>query len=223
MLRKPGLQLGQQRLGLRHLETALLHVQLLDHAVLDQHRVALRARAHAVLGEIGVQAEGLGEGGVAVGHHAHDAGGLLLAAPGAHDEGVVHRDAPDLVDALGLEGLGIFDEARHVLGRAGRGEGARQAEDGDLLAPDEVRHLEGVRAKGAALGLGLDEFGQGAVRQVLANLDGHAYSSGVILEIPLVCLNEEVFGQNDEGETTHKYKSGLHTLSNKSMGYLNTF
>ena len=72
--------------------------------------------------------------------------GLLVAAPGAHHEGVVDRHAPDLVDAGGLQLVGLLDVARHVLGRAGRREGAGQAEDRDRLAGRRLRDVERVRA-----------------------------------------------------------------------------
>ena len=56
---------------------------------------------------------------------------------------------------LRLELVGVADVARHVLGRAGRREGAGQAEDRDLLAL-RVRDLERVRADRAAVALDLD-------------------------------------------------------------------
>jgi len=46
---------------------------------------------------------------------------------------------------------------------------------------DQVGDLEGVRAQGAACGLGLDEFGQGAFRQALPNLDSHCGVPSVLL------------------------------------------
>jgi len=65
------LQLAQHRFRVRHFELAtLLDVQLRDDAVVDHQRVTLRARAHAELAEVGVQAQGLGVVGVTVGHHA---------------------------------------------------------------------------------------------------------------------------------------------------------
>src|SRR5256885_7261856 len=59
------------------------------------------------------------EGGIAVGQHAHLAVGLLVTGPRAHHEGVVDRQAPDLVHAGSLEGFGLLHEAGHMLGRAG--------------------------------------------------------------------------------------------------------
>src|SRR5258707_4142098 len=77
-------------------------VQLLHHAVFDQHRVALRAHAHVARGEVELEAELLGPLAAAVAEHADFAARLLVAAPGGHHECVVRRYAPDLVDALRL-------------------------------------------------------------------------------------------------------------------------
>ena len=64
--------------------------------------------------------------------------GVLFLAPGAHDEDIVDRQTDDGIDALGLERVGVVDETGQVLGRAGRRKGAGQAEDGDLLAAEDV-------------------------------------------------------------------------------------
>ncbi|MNT45878.1 hypothetical protein D3C72_1824860 [compost metagenome] len=66
--------------------------------------------------------------------------------------------------------------AWHVLCGAGRGVGAWQAEDSDLLALDQVLHVERVRAQCATFGFAFDEFGQGAFWQGVADLDGHVDS-----------------------------------------------
>src|ERR1700704_2981764 len=79
-VRSLGLQLLgllDQRLGVADLELARrLDVERLDDAVLDQHRVALRADAHAPRGQVERQARRLGEVGAAVGHHPDFAGRL---------------------------------------------------------------------------------------------------------------------------------------------------
>src|SRR4051812_41553798 len=60
-------RLLDQRLGVAHLELARrLDVERLDDAVLDQHRVALRANPHAARGQVEGQAGRLGEIGAAV-------------------------------------------------------------------------------------------------------------------------------------------------------------
>src|SRR5664279_4749920 len=90
------LRLLDERLGVADLELArCLDVEHPDDAVLDEHRVALRANAHAARGQVEGQTGRLREAGAAVGHHADLACGVLVAAPGAHDEGVVDGDAPD--------------------------------------------------------------------------------------------------------------------------------
>jgi len=109
----------------RHVELArLLHRERLDHAVVHDHGVALRAHAHAVRGQVELEAEGLGQVAAAVGDHQHLVADVLVLAPGAHDEGVVDRQADDRVDALGPDRVGLLDEARQVARRAGRREGA---------------------------------------------------------------------------------------------------
>src|SRR5712691_7734394 len=97
-------ELREHRLGAAHLVLARrLDVELLHHAVLDQHRVALRAHAHVARDEVELEAELLRPLGAAVAEHADLAARLLVAAPGGHHEGVVHGDAPDLVDFLRLQ------------------------------------------------------------------------------------------------------------------------
>src|SRR2546425_8160601 len=110
-------ELVEDRFGVADLELARrLDVQRLDDAVIDQHRVALRADTHAACNQVELEPEGLDERRAAVGHHPYLAGGLLLPGPGAHDEGVVDRDAPDLVHVPGLELLVVGEIAGDVLG-----------------------------------------------------------------------------------------------------------
>src|SRR5690606_563817 len=112
-----------------------------------------------------------------VGHHAHLALGALLAPPCAHHERVVDRYAPDLVDPFRAQRIGFADVAGNMLGGTGRGEGAGQAEDRDLAAPDLVGNLEGVGTERAAFALGLDELVEGGFGQGIAGLDRHGISS----------------------------------------------
>lgn len=60
-----------------------------------------------------------------------DAVGL---SPGAHDERVVVSEASDDIDACGLQGGQVLDEAGEVLGGAAGGEGTGDGEDDDFLA-----------------------------------------------------------------------------------------
>src|SRR5690348_10830369 len=76
------LQLRQHRLGAAHFVLPRrLDVELLHHAVLDEHRVALRAHAHVARGEVELQAQRPGPVDAAVAHHADLAVRLLVAAP----------------------------------------------------------------------------------------------------------------------------------------------
>src|SRR5262249_20504851 len=153
------------RFGARYLEGARsLDVERFHDAVVNQHGIALRARAHAVARPVHREADRLGELAVAVGEHHHVVADLLVLAPCVHDEGVVHRQAGDRVDALGLDRLGVVDEARKMLGRAGGREGARQGEDNHLLALEQL--IGGYRLHPFA-GHGL----QGNAGNLVANLD----------------------------------------------------
>src|SRR4051794_29161250 len=106
------LQPLDQIVGAADIERArLLDVELLDHAVVDQHRETLAAMAHPELGEIGVEADRLDEVAAAVSEHRHLALGAGAVRPGLEDEGIVDRGAGDLVDALGAQLVDLLDEA----------------------------------------------------------------------------------------------------------------
>src|SRR2546425_4901216 len=161
--------------GVRHLELAgALDVELLHHAVVHQHREALHPGPHAAGIEIELEAERLGPLRAAVAQEADLAERSLVAAPVRHDEGVVRRHAPDLVHALALELLQVLHVARHVLRRAGGRISARQAEDGDLLAPHrvaDVHFLGRHRALRARIELG--RLHEPALGQAVADFNGH--------------------------------------------------
>lgn len=59
-----------------------------------------------------------------------DAVGL---APGAHDPGIVHGNASNDVDSLGLQLWQIINESRKVASAAARCEGTWNGEENDLL------------------------------------------------------------------------------------------
>src|SRR6185312_595596 len=167
----PGFVTGSEtldhRLGAGHVElTRLLDIERLHHAVIDQHRIALRAGAHAVTAGVELEPHRLGELGAAVGEHHDLAVGLVLLTPGAHDERVVDRDAGDRVDALGLDVAVPVDIAGQVTRRAGRGKRARNRENGDLFAVEQFVGGHLLRAFGRQI----TEF---PGRNLVANLDSH--------------------------------------------------
>src|SRR5690606_15683185 len=171
------LDLRQHRGGVADFELARgLDVQLLDHAVLQQGGVALRSHAHAAGVEVELQAQRPRPVRRSVGEHAHPAGGVLLAAPGAHHEGIIAGDAPDFVDALVFERLRAFDVARQVLGRTCGRKRARHGKHGNGLAFYQVGYLEIVGTNRAAARFGVEKFGQGAVGHAVADFDGHVCS-----------------------------------------------
>ena len=63
-------------------------------------------------------------------------------APSREREGIVHRDADDLVHALAAERVGRADEAWNVRRGAGAGEGAGQREDHDFPAGQPRREID---------------------------------------------------------------------------------
>ena len=165
--RVKAVQLFEHMVGARHLEFAGgFDIELFDDAVVDDHRETLAALAHAEGSAVHGQAHGFGEGAVAVGEHGDGRAGIGILAPGAHHEGVVDRRAGDLVDALGLEILGLVDEAGKMLGRAGRGESAGDREKGDLAA---LEIIGGIDLFGSVFG----DLYEGRVGQLVSGLDRH--------------------------------------------------
>lgn len=59
--------------------------------------------------------------------------GVIGLAPGGHDVWVVGGNHNHLVDALGLEGVNVLDEAGQVAGLACGREGAGDSHDDDLF------------------------------------------------------------------------------------------
>src|SRR3546814_3628981 len=79
------LQRRQHRFRAGHLEGAgLLDVEALHHTVLHHHGEALRAGAEADAGSVELEAERLGEGGVAVGQQLHLLANLLIPRSEEH-------------------------------------------------------------------------------------------------------------------------------------------
>src|SRR5919109_4500498 len=90
----------QHRLGAGSIDLAgllLLDIKCLDHSVIDQHRIALRALAESTSDQIEFEPESPGEVPAAVGQHPNFAFCLLLPTPCGHDEDVVDGDTSDLV------------------------------------------------------------------------------------------------------------------------------
>src|SRR5258706_1074849 len=151
-----GIDVVQHRVGIRHLERSSrlfrLDEHLLDHAVLDEHRVVPRALAEAELGLVDQHAHLLGELAVAVRKH-EDVAGFLGARPFVHDEGVVDRDTYDAIDAVGEQRRRELVVARHVRRGAGRRERSRQREHHDGLALEDLVGADGLPV---ALGAGAE-------------------------------------------------------------------
>src|SRR5262245_42342900 len=100
-LQRSLLQLLEQRISARDLDLAgrFLDVELLHHAVIDQHGITTRARAEPIARAVEGKIDRLGEIAVTVGQEGEHAGGGLLL-PGVHDKHVIHRYHRNGVDAL---------------------------------------------------------------------------------------------------------------------------
>ena len=87
-------------------------VQRLDHAVDDQHRIALRAHAHAARVRSNVRPVALAKSALPSAI-MRTLPAVFWSRPQAPiTNGVVDRDAPDLVDAGRLQRVGLLDVAR---------------------------------------------------------------------------------------------------------------
>src|SRR6266849_5410759 len=162
------LQRLQHRVGAGNLDLAgdLLDIERLHRAVLDQHRITLRADTEAGPAEVDVEPDRAGEVGAAVGQHHDLVADILCLSPGAHHRLIVDRDAGDRVDSLGLEVGRLVDKSRQMALRAGRCKGARHREQHHLLAAEE---LVGADVLGAFRGNVFERPGG----YLVANLDRH--------------------------------------------------
>src|SRR5690606_33250245 len=153
--------------GFLHAGAVRLDIEGGDHAVVDDHGVALGAGTHAEAGGVELKANGLGELAGAVGEQEQVLC-ILGLAPGAHHEGVVDGDAGHGVDALGLDLVHVHHVAGHVgVGTTG-GEGARHSEQDYPLALENVIDGDGLRAFAG-------HGAQGDVGEGIAHFDGHGY------------------------------------------------
>ena len=87
------------------------------------------------------------------------------------DEDVIDRDSGHRIDALGLQSVEIVEEARQMLGVAGRRIGAGDREGGDGLAGEHVR---GRHVGWTVVGHDLEC----RIGQAVANADRHGILQG---------------------------------------------
>src|SRR6185369_14897935 len=162
-------EMRQHGFGARYLQPRTrLDEHLLDLAVVDDQRKALRALAHAEAARVELETERPRELAVPVRHHPNLAVRLLTVPPRAHDERVVDGHAHDLVHALAFDLRRTLDEAWQVLHRAGRRKRPRHREHDDLLPFEEITDRNVLRPLLAHF-LQLD-----VRRQLVADFDGHA-------------------------------------------------
>src|SRR5258708_26434826 len=132
-LRQQGVAAGDLDLAGRRLEVEFFH-----DAVFHQHRVTLGADAESVAGSVQFHADRLGEFGVAVGKEDRLVALVGVALPCAHDERVIDGHHGDGVDALGLDGVGVEKNARHVHLVAGAGIGSGPPEQRNFLSLEQL-------------------------------------------------------------------------------------
>src|SRR6266404_3089691 len=133
-------ELLEQRVRARGLGLAgrFLDVELLHHAILDQHGIAFRAQPEAIAGTVECHVDRLGKFPVAVSQELDLAFGIARLLPRIHHEAVVDGGDRDGVDALGLDRGGVLHEAGQMVLVAGRREGAGDGEQHDLLALEDL-------------------------------------------------------------------------------------
>src|SRR5262249_8038156 len=164
------LELRQQTLATRNLALAggVFDVELFDDAVLDEHRIALRASSEAVARTVERHVDGLGKFAVAVRQKIDLAFGAGRFLPGFHYEYVIDAGHRDRVDALRLDGRGVVQETGNVKIVAGRCECAGHCEKRDLAALENFIS----RLPDRTFGRHDSELGIG---QSIADLDRHGY------------------------------------------------
>lgn len=100
----------------RHLElTRCLDSNMCRNAVLDDQCKALTTHAHPETRAIQYEIERFRVVPVAVGKHQHGIANVAIFAPGVHNENVIDGHAGHRIDALCLERLSLFYEARQVV------------------------------------------------------------------------------------------------------------
>lgn len=122
----------------------------LHHTVLGENRIArgTRDQAHGRGGEI--HAQGFGESTLRIRQHGNACiCSACCLAPCFHHEGVIDRDADNLIHAFGIEITLGADKARDMRGMAGRREGAWNGEDHNLAAFEGAGQINLLGAIGA--------------------------------------------------------------------------
>src|SRR5690606_13174181 len=129
------------------------------------------------------------------------------ASPGTHHEHVVDRDHSDRVDALGQDGIVVFEIAWQVVVVAGGGECARNAEQDDFLAAEDFSSAEALRPV-------FSHGGKRQVRQLLANSNCHDF-----LVIYRGRVGPALPGQATLGNVTNAAKAGRYRHHHWSEAY----
>mmetsp|Transcript_1908 Transcript_1908/g.5751 ORF Transcript_1908/g.5751 Transcript_1908/m.5751 type:complete len:249 (-) Transcript_1908:131-877(-) len=167
------LEVPEHGTGVRHLEGigagVLVHLSSLDEDLLDLHvidddtvppgslsesslRVPDAAHSHSAGEQAGAVRKELDLLEVSWVEGVLSGGLLLLAslgkAPLAHDEGIVDRQAVDLVDSALLDLVVVLLVPGQVGAGAGGSEGSRESEDNDPLALEQILALHVLPGEG---------------------------------------------------------------------------
>ncbi len=122
---------------------AFFDVETLDHTVVDDCGVTLRARSEAETRTIEFESHGLGESTRAVGQHKNLVG-TLITLPRIHDPWVVDTDARNGLNALRLQLVEPLDESGQVHLRATGCERPGNREQDDLSLAQHFGRAHGL-------------------------------------------------------------------------------
>lgn len=141
-----GLELLEQffRTGGIGRRRGLFDIDQLHNAMIDQHRVTLRARAQTKSRAIQREPDRLGKIGIAIREKLDLPLRIIMLGPGVHHEHVIDARNSNRVDALGKDLRGMLQIARQMVVLAGRRKRARYGKQDNLAVLEEfVGRLRG--------------------------------------------------------------------------------
>lgn len=147
---------------------ALLQIEHLNDAVFCQKGVPSgpNSQSHRLVTQVELTANSLSEHPVPIRQQKHFIVDSKILLPGPHNEGVVHGNAGDGVDAFGFQLGGFLDEAREVFLGAGGGEGAGDGEEDCFFVGGEVGDGDGLELASGV------KVGEGGVGELVAHGNG---------------------------------------------------
>src|SRR5215510_10232572 len=122
-----------------------LNVQVCDLAVDNEHGITFGAHPETTLTKVLLQAKSPRELAEPIRKHPDLPGRIALTPPRCQDHSIIHRHTHDLINPLGLDGVGVLYKAREMLFRAGAREGTGDCKEHDTFAGEEFRGWGRVR------------------------------------------------------------------------------